>query len=129
MVRAALTGRTRMARGPVRFASLIPAASVVAASLLVALPIVSVSGWWPDFGYMALISWRLLDDRALVQSLCDCRALPVGGLSTRVHGACERLDPLRCARPPFNRSIQRHACAIELGAETCSRCCAVGAHI
>ena len=60
MVRAALTGRTRMARGPVRFASLIPAASVVAASLLVALPIVSVSGWWPDFGYMALISWRLL---------------------------------------------------------------------
>jgi rod shape-determining protein MreD len=60
MVRAALTGRIRMARGPVRFASLIPAASVVAASLLIALPIVSSTGWFPDFGYMALISWRLL---------------------------------------------------------------------
>ncbi len=30
------------------------------ASLLAALPIVSTSGWYPDFGYLVLISWRLL---------------------------------------------------------------------
>jgi len=60
MVRAALTGRTRMSRGPVRFATLIPAATVVAGSLLAALPIVSSSGWYPDFGYLVLLGWRLL---------------------------------------------------------------------
>jgi rod shape-determining protein MreD len=30
------------------------------ASLLAALPIVSTSGWFPDFGFLALIAWRLL---------------------------------------------------------------------
>ena len=60
MVRAALTGRTRMSRGPVRFATLLPAATVVAGSLFAALPIVSSSGWYPDFGYLVLLSWRLL---------------------------------------------------------------------
>ena len=30
------------------------------ASLLAALPIISMSGWYPDFGYLALVSWRLL---------------------------------------------------------------------
>jgi rod shape-determining protein MreD len=39
---------------------LLPAASVVVASLLAALPIVSMSGWYPDFGYVVLIAWRLL---------------------------------------------------------------------
>src|SRR5437764_14071659 len=39
---------------------LVPAVTVLAASLLAALPIVSTSGWYPDFGYMVLISWRLL---------------------------------------------------------------------
>jgi rod shape-determining protein MreD len=33
---------------------------VVAASLLAALPIISNSGWYPDFGYLVFISWRLL---------------------------------------------------------------------
>jgi rod shape-determining protein MreD len=33
---------------------------VVAASLLSALPIVATSGWYPDFGFLALIGWRLL---------------------------------------------------------------------
>jgi rod shape-determining protein MreD len=33
---------------------------VVAASLLAALPIVSTGGWYPDFGYLVFISWRLL---------------------------------------------------------------------
>ena len=60
MVRAALASRRRIGDGPVRFAAYLPAATVVAASLLAALPIVSTSGWYPDFGYMVLISWRLL---------------------------------------------------------------------
>jgi rod shape-determining protein MreD len=38
----------------------VPAATVVLASLLAALPIVSTSGWYPDFGYLMFISWRLL---------------------------------------------------------------------
>ena len=33
---------------------------MVAASLLLALPIVSTSGWYPDFGYLFLLAWRLL---------------------------------------------------------------------
>lgn len=59
MVRAALTSR-RIGQGPVRFATFVPAASVVAAILLNALPIVSTSGWYPDFGYLLLLAWRLL---------------------------------------------------------------------
>ena len=60
MVRAALTGRHRIGREPAPYAPYVPAASVVVASLLAALPIMSSSGWYPDFGYLALISWRLL---------------------------------------------------------------------
>jgi rod shape-determining protein MreD len=59
MVRAALSSR-RIGQGPIPGATWIPAASVVAASLLAALPIVSHSGWYPDFGYLTLIGWRLL---------------------------------------------------------------------
>jgi rod shape-determining protein MreD len=59
MVRAALSGRP-IGKGPLPLAGFIPAASVVAASLLAALPIVSTSGWYPDFGFLVLISWRLL---------------------------------------------------------------------
>ena len=33
---------------------------MVVASLLAALPIISMIGWYPDFGYLAFISWRLL---------------------------------------------------------------------
>jgi rod shape-determining protein MreD len=60
MVRAALTSKRRIGQGPIRFAALVPAASVVAASLLSALPIISTSGWYPDFGFLAFIGWRLL---------------------------------------------------------------------
>ena len=60
MVRAALSPPKRFGQSPSRFALFVPAASVIAASLLAALPIVSTSGWFPDFGYLALISWRLL---------------------------------------------------------------------
>lgn len=60
MVRAALTGRTRIGREPAPYAPFIPAATVIAAALLSALPIVASSGWYPNFGFLALISWRLL---------------------------------------------------------------------
>ena len=60
MVRAALAPSKRFGNAPRPFALFVPVASVVAASLLSALPIVSTSGWFPDFGYLALISWRLL---------------------------------------------------------------------
>ena len=60
MVRAALAPHRNIGKGPVAGASLVPAISVALASLLTALPIVSMSGWYPDFGFMALIAWRLL---------------------------------------------------------------------
>ena len=60
MPRAVLTGRQRIGRDAAPYAAFVPATTVVAASLLAALPIVSTSGWYPDFGYMVLISWRLL---------------------------------------------------------------------
>ena len=59
MVRAALTQRN-IGKGPVPAAEYIPAVSVMAASLLAALPIVSNIGWFPDFGFVMLIAWRLL---------------------------------------------------------------------
>ena len=60
MVRAALSSGRRIGQGPRVGASYIPAATVVAASLLSALPIVTSSGWYPDFGFLVLIAWRLL---------------------------------------------------------------------
>ena len=56
----ALAGSRRIGQGPKPWALLVPAGSVVAISLLAALPIVTSSGWFPDFGFFALISWRLL---------------------------------------------------------------------
>jgi len=61
MVRSALsTSRSRLNKGPRTGAEFIPAASVVAGSLLSLLPIVSATGWWPDFGLLMLLGWRLL---------------------------------------------------------------------
>ena len=60
MVRAGLASRRRIGEGPMPFAAFIPAVSVVAASLLAALPIVSTSGWYPDFGFLMFLAWRLL---------------------------------------------------------------------
>ena len=60
MVRAALSPPRRIGHGPARFRTLVPAATVILASLLAALPIISTSGWYPDFGYLVLVSWRLL---------------------------------------------------------------------
>ena len=60
MVRAALNPGRQVGRGPRFGAAYIPAATVIVASMLSALPIVSSSGWYPDFGFLALITWRLL---------------------------------------------------------------------
>ena len=60
MVRAALATKRRIGRGPTPFAAYLPAASVVAASLLAALPIVATNGWFPNFGFLVLFGWRLL---------------------------------------------------------------------
>ena len=61
MVRSAL-GRPKNAleRGPKRFARMIPAWSVAVASSLTLLPIVTELGWYPDFGFLLLLAWRLL---------------------------------------------------------------------
>src|SRR5690349_17172882 len=60
MVRAALASKRRIGQGPRPLAMYVPAISVIAASLLSALPIVSQTGWWPDFAFLVLIAWRLL---------------------------------------------------------------------
>jgi len=60
MVRAGLSGKSTFRGGAVGGAAYIPAASVVLASALSTLPIVSVTGWWPNFGFLMLIAWRLL---------------------------------------------------------------------
>jgi rod shape-determining protein MreD len=60
MVRAALTSGRRIGQGPRRLARWVPAVSVLAAILLHALPIVSTSGWYPEFGFLTLVAWRLL---------------------------------------------------------------------
>ena len=60
MVRAALASKRRIGAGPVAGARLVPAASVMAASLLALLPIISGGGWYPEFGFLVLIAWRLL---------------------------------------------------------------------
>ena len=59
MVRAALEQR-RLNRGPRIGFAYVPAVSVVVASALALLPIVSATGAWPDFGLLMLLAWRLL---------------------------------------------------------------------
>jgi len=62
MVRSALASRGNgVARGGPRRAALsIPAISVLLVSLTAMLPIVSLTGWWPDAGLLVLLAWRLL---------------------------------------------------------------------
>ena len=60
MVRAGLSTRGAIERGPRPYAAAVPPASVVAASALAILPIVAPLGWFPDFGFIMLIAWRLL---------------------------------------------------------------------
>lgn len=61
MARSALgPPAARLGKGPRPGAEYVPAATVVAGSLLSLLPIISASGWWPDFGLLMLLGWRLL---------------------------------------------------------------------
>lgn len=60
MVRTALTPPRKIGQGPSPFAAYLPALTVILATFLSALPIVTTSGWYPDFGYLVFISWRLL---------------------------------------------------------------------
>ena len=60
MPRSALGSKRRIGQGPVWGAEILPAASVVAATLLSTLPIITETGWFPDFGFLMLIAWRLL---------------------------------------------------------------------
>lgn len=62
MVRSALAGNPqhRLARGPRPLATSIPAISVMLASTLSLLPLISDTGWWPDLGLLMLLAWRLL---------------------------------------------------------------------
>ena len=65
MVRSALGMQgARLNRGPRAGAEFVPAATVISGSLLSILPIVSATGWWPDFGLLMLLGWRLLRDDA-----------------------------------------------------------------
>ena len=59
MPRSALASNKKIGQGPILGAQYVPAASVVAASLLSCLPVVVLSGWFPDFGFLMLIGWRL----------------------------------------------------------------------
>jgi len=60
MVRSALTPKRRIGDGPHPGSAYIPAVSVVVAALLSIFPVVGSAGWYPDFGFLALIAWRLL---------------------------------------------------------------------
>lgn len=59
MARAALQPNKRIGKAPVPGAHLVPAAMVLIAILLSALPIIAQNGWFPDFGFLTLIAWRL----------------------------------------------------------------------
>ena len=61
MVRSALGNRGGtgpLAKGPRAFAAYYPAATIVAGSMMSLLPIVSHSGWWPDWGLLMLVAPR-----------------------------------------------------------------------
>lgn len=61
MARSALaTKGARLNKGPRAGADYIPAATVVAGSMISLLPIVSATGWWPDWGLLMVVAWRLL---------------------------------------------------------------------
>lgn len=61
MVRGALQARAgAIGRGPRSGVLVIPAISVIAGSTFALLPVVSETGWAPDFGFLMLIAWRLL---------------------------------------------------------------------
>jgi len=59
MVRSALETRRKIGEAPLPAAAYVPPLSVIAGTLLSALPIVVETGWFPDIGFLMLIAWRL----------------------------------------------------------------------
>jgi rod shape-determining protein MreD len=60
MARSALASKQKIGQGPIPGAIYVPAATVVFGTLLSTMPLVVESGWFPDFGFLVLIAWRLL---------------------------------------------------------------------
>ncbi len=85
MSRSALTPSrgASLSRGPRSGALSIPAVSVILGSLVSVLPIVSATGWWPSFGLLMLLAWRLLRADAFPAWL----AAPLGLIDDLVTGA------------------------------------------
>ena len=50
----------RVGEGPIGHAEAVPPLSVLAASALALLPVVTQTGLAPDFGFVLLLAWRLL---------------------------------------------------------------------
>lgn len=82
MVRSALAERPS-SNVPVTGAAYVPAATVLAASALSLLPIVSTSGWWPNFGLLMLLAWRM----ARADSWPAWWAAPLGFVNDLLTGA------------------------------------------
>ena len=61
MARSTLASQgARLNQGPRVGADYVPAVTVVLGSMVSLLPIVSATGWWPDWGLLMLVAWRLL---------------------------------------------------------------------
>lgn len=83
MPRSALDSKRRIGQGPITGANIVPAASVVAAIILSILPIITETGWFPDFGFLMLIAWRLFRSDVWPSWL----AAPLGLLNDLLTGA------------------------------------------
>lgn len=59
MVRSGLASRP-IGKGPVAGAQYVPAISVVIGSAMAVLPVMSLTGWWPNIGLLMLVAWRML---------------------------------------------------------------------
>lgn len=82
MPRSALASKRRIGQGPITGAAYVPAATVVVAILLSNLPLITETGWFPDFGFLTLIAWRLLRPDAWP----GWWAAPLGLLNDLVNG-------------------------------------------
>ena len=105
--RRAWSAARRDRPGPDALCRCLPAATVVAASLLSALPIVSTSGWYPDFGYpradqLAAASRRPV--AGLVGRSAGLRQRPVHRISDRLFNSFVECDHAgaRPDRPPHD---------------------------
>jgi hypothetical protein len=123
MVRAALAPRAGEPRpGPARRRAIaIPAATVVAASLLSVLPIVSKQRLVARFRLLMLIAWRLLRADAWPAWW----AAPLGLRQRPVHRAIRSAFGRACGRRPCSRSTSSTGarCGAIIGSNGCSPAC------